>query len=228
MVAKYEKYKKNTDPGKARDKKIVLTILAVCVAFIVLYYGVVLVENIASNSKKTTSETKKISFYPANYDEDITEDEYYMGLDRQIYFEDSDYGTTIAITDADAGDVSCTYLSAFKVLYEYVECAIAGDNEGMNALFSDLYYNNGGEERAVFTPQKLYNITISILGTDETEEDGITYDRYSYSVSYMIYKNNGTFRNDMGSDCIKREYFTVTNRDGKVKIDEYAVYRTAE
>jgi hypothetical protein len=42
----------------------------------------------------------------------------------------------------------------------------------------------------------------------------------------MIRKNNGTFRNDMPSDCIKKEYVRVTNRNGDYRIDVLAPFKT--
>ena len=46
------------------------------------------------------------------------------------------------------------------------------------------------------------------------------------AIEYMIRKNNGTFRNDMASDCIKKEYVRITNRDGEYEIDVLAPFKT--
>ena len=58
--------------------------------------------------------------------------------------------------------------------------------------------------------------------------NGYTTESYDYWLEYMIHKNNGTFRNDMESDCIKKEYVRVTNRNGVIGIDALIPYNTEE
>ena len=41
-------------------------------------------------------------------------------------------------------------------------------------------------------------------------------------------QNNGTFRNDMGSDCVRKEYVRVTQREDEIGIDVLAPYTTEE
>ena len=67
----------------------------------------------------------------------------------------------------------------------------------------------------------LYDIEIEKLGEDKTESET----RYRYDVSYKIFRNNGTFRNDIGSDASKTLYFELTKSGGKVLIDKIDYYR---
>ena len=43
-----------------------------------------------------------------------------------------------------------------------------------------------------------------------------------------INRNDGTLRNDMGSDCFRTQYFLITNRDGDLKIDTIKSYDIVE
>jgi hypothetical protein len=70
-----------------------------------------------------------------------------------------------------------------------------------------------------FTKQKLYDIEIEFYQETSTNEDGDTVNSFDYWLYYKIRRNNGTFRNDMASDCSRKEYIRVSERDGKWKID---------
>ena len=104
---------------KRRSKKTVIILIAVSVAFVALYFGI---QGIASlvkerirreEAEKKGSGTSKISFYPVNYSENIENDETYMGLDRNIYFEEPGLGTRYAVDTETLEDVSESYRSTF-------------------------------------------------------------------------------------------------------------------
>jgi hypothetical protein len=96
----------------------------------------------------------------------------------------------------------------------------------LNQLFSKEYVEAGGKTKMDFTMQQLYNIRITYITSSSETIDGFTTESYDYWLEYMIRKNNGTFRNDMGSDCIKKEYVRVTDRNGILGIDVLAPYNT--
>ena len=66
----------------------------------------------------------------------------------------------------------------------------------------------------------IYDITVEKLS--ENYKDGNTV--YKYNVSYKIYRNNGTFRNDIGSDGSKTLMFTLIGDGTQVKIDAINYY----
>ncbi len=217
---------------KRRSKKTVIILIAVSVAFVALYFGI---QGIASlvkerirreEAEKKGSGTSKISFYPVNYSENIENDETYMGLDRNIYFEEPGLGTRYAVDTETLEDVSESYRSTFAVLVDYLEAATAGDAERLNSLFSDYYYSNGGKTKSRFTQQKIYDMVITLAG-DATPDLPGTDVAYYYKVEYKIRMNNGTFRNDMGSDGSKFELFAVSVRGGEAAIDAVQVYKTS-
>lgn len=219
---------KNNEEGRERhrnrDKIIILTTLGVVLLFAVSYF--LIIHLINKNTNKNDNEvSENISFYPIDFNRDIESDTVYCGLDRQIYFEDPSYGITVAITGPDDGEISDLYKSTFKGVYYYIKSAISGDNKSLNDLFSEKYYKNGGTKKDEISPQMLYDITITIIDIDSINEAGEVWDRGVYEVKYKIRKNDGTFRNDMGSDCSKKQYFTVTYRNGKSEIDSIEYHR---
>ena len=70
-----------------------------------------------------------------------------------------------------------------------------------------------------FTQQMLYQICIYYCGA-ETDGDGSQ--RVTYRVDYMIRKNNGSFRRDVGSDAIRPQYVVLlVSPDGQsIAIDD--------
>ncbi len=155
------------------------------------------------------------TFYPTDYDLDVTADETYMGLDRYVYFKNGN--ETIAITDGDYA----AYNPAVAFFGTYFETVIAGDHETYNTFFSEPYYQTH-EPMHEFAPQMLYDIRIEMLSQDH-QNDGSTL--YAFNVEYKIHRNDGTFRNDIGSDASKKLYFELyEDRDGLVQIDRITYY----
>ena len=67
----------------------------------------------------------------------------------------------------------------------------------------------------------LYNLNVTKLW-EELEDDTVT--RYAFDVTYMIHRNDGTFRNDIDSDSSKTLYFELVEENGVVKIDRITYY----
>ncbi|MCQ2427613.1 MAG: hypothetical protein MJ137_04330 [Clostridia bacterium] len=222
-----KKEKKNKDP-KTRNKRIVITAAAIGLAFIILYYGITAVGNAIKKKIEADKEKDKpshIIFFAPDYDEDIEKDTGYIDLDRNFYFEDPSYGTKYAYDTDTLDEVSESYRTCVRTVTDFLMSAIRGDTEGVNSCFSDYYLKNGGKLKDKVAPQKLYDIVISYDG----EPDGAfpnTGETRAFWVEYKIRMNNGTFRNDMGSNCVRKEYVCVSVREGKGEIDFLTVYKT--
>ena len=101
-----------------------------------------------ANTSMYSDRIVSYSFYPTDYDLDVTADEVYMGLDRYVYFKNGN--ETIAITDGDYA----AYNPAVEFFGKYFETVIAGDAETYNTFFSDLYYQSN-KPYVPFAPQML-------------------------------------------------------------------------
>lgn len=218
---------KNAKQGR-RSRSMMAIFLIVIVGITVLCFAIMgmisYFEGIQEESKGNT-----ILFYEPDYDADIMQNAEYLGLNRSIMFENTETGITIEIVDNDLYDVPSTFRDSVSLLIDYVNYAINGKTDDLNSLFSDEYVEAGGKVKMDFTMQQLYNIKISyVTSLATTDADGSTYQSHDYWLEYMIHKNNGTFRSDMGSDCIRKEYVRVTDRDGSLGIDVLAPYVTQE
>lgn len=171
-----------------------------------------------------TSDTKKVVgmygstssylHYPIDDELDVTTVDEYMELDRTVHYKEN--GESIALDD-DNIDMFGDDVKFFVMYFYYI---VTGDFETYNKQFTEDYYKSA-EPYYSFTQQMLYDIEIEKLGEDKTESET----RYRYDVSYKIFRNNGTFRNDIGSDASKTLYFELTKSGGKVLIDKIDYYR---
>lgn len=150
-------------------------------------------------------------FYPSDYDLDVEADEHYMGLDRYIHIKRG--GEEFAITDGNYA----AWGEDIEFFHRYFTAAIYADVETYNSLFTENYYKTA-EPYEFFAPQMIYGITLEKLAANN---DGT----YVYNVTYAIYRNDGTFRNDIASDAFKTLIFTLAPEGGELKIDVIDYYR---
>ncbi|MCI8610889.1 MAG: hypothetical protein HFE66_03070 [Clostridiales bacterium] len=152
-------------------------------------------------------------YYPIDYELDITTVKGYMELDRDIHYKDG--AETVMITNANL-DFYGPDVQFFKRYFDY---AINGDYAAYNQLFTEYYYETN-EPYYSFTQQMIYDIEIEKLSVSESEKGVV----YAYNVAYKIYRNNGTFRNDIGSDGAKTLYFELLESNDSILIDRITYY----
>lgn len=178
-------------------------VLVLCVAVTVL-----LVLLLPEDLPAAEPAEKEYVFDPV-YDGDILQAPEYLELDRQIYFYDRDFNAREVL---DEGQISSD--GALQLLSDYLNSLINGYPEACRALFTE----SALAEHPVpdFAQQMIYRITLSIVAQEE--RDGVL--RRTYCVDYMIHRNNGTYRRDVGSDAIRSEFITVIGTaDGEYRID---------
>ncbi len=209
------------DVKKKKKRRMLIGIIVVALLGVVSY---ILLENpqifeIKSSTNKVTSmysdKLYSYNFYPTDYDLNPEEDELYMQYDRYVYYKNGNVSQAVL-----EGEES-NYGPAVEFFTEYFKTVIAGDAETYNTYFTDHYYEtNSPYDR--FAPQMLYNIEVEQL-SETMNEDGTTV--WTFNVTYMIHRNDGTFRNDLDSDSSKKLYFELIGYpDGTVKIDRITYY----
>ena len=161
-----------------------------------------------------------IIFKTRDDDYNVFEDSEYLEYDRQIYYTDG-VGTTTVLDEESLKRAN----SAVNTLYRMIDAIIRGKDEKYNALFSPYYYKDNDPVDA-FHMQPLYDVRIVYIRTAEVEEDGRTYTRYEYDVSYKICWNDGTFRTDLGHHESRKQCFVLSDRTGSdVLIDQIIEYK---
>ena len=206
-----------------KQKKILIIVMASLLAFVAIYYAIAAIDfdklfGIDKGSQNGDG-TETIYFYDESLSKNIFQDEEYMAKNRSITFANVAWGTSETLLDEDD---AVTAGPAANLIYNMLGYILTGNHDGYNSCFSDFYYQNGGELQGRFTQQKIYNITISEVSvTDKTDENGSVYKEYYYTLEYMIRHNNGSLRDDMGSDCIKTQHLYLSERySNEVLIDK--------
>ena len=210
------------DAKKQKKRKMLIGIIVVTLLGAVSW---ILLENPQIFERNTKSEKPtsmysdtlySYSFYPTDYDLDPTKDERYMQYDRYVYYKNGAVSQAILEGEEEA------YGPAVKFFTDYFKTVIAGDAETYNTYFTERYYEDY-EPYVQFAPQMLYNIQVEQL-SEVMNNDGTS--EWTFNVTYMIHRNDGTFRNDLDSDSSKKLFFELIGYpDGTVKIDNISYYK---
>ncbi len=154
--------------------------------------------------EQETPAPEEYYFYPVNWNENIFETGEYPESDRIMMYCDNEqgYGLKEQIT-SDGSDME-NFDIKVRFLTIYLNSIISGDVETYRSLFTESYLQANSIPQ--FTQQMLYQMCIYYCGT-EALEGGMQ--RVTYRVDYMIRKNNGTFRRDVGSDAIRPQYVVL-------------------
>ena len=233
----------NNLPRSAREqtkklKRIIIITFCVMLAFMVLYlaFSAFLSESMtetlygyfpwlenwltggAGNEYQGNDFT--IIFYPIDYEYNILKDKEYLELDRKIYYYASSdqLGSMIELDDSNRDKQAV----GVTLLCEMVDSIIMGDADTYNAFFSDYYFEHKElEPDPGFTMTQLYDIKITNFGQKAVSDKKLgEYTEYHFVLQYSIHKNNGTFRSDIGSDGNAATYIIITDRNGKLLIED--------
>ena len=202
-------------------QRMVIVIICLAVFTVIAIPLISFLDNLEKQQSVEELESKKestIIFFEPNWELDIMKDPAYLALDRTVYYNDVQYGITVALDQKNVNK----YGPAVEVLNQMIQFIIAGDADGYNQLLSVNYLENNDFEPP-FTMQQLYDIRISKV--QETIVNG-EYTQYEFELEDRIRNNDGTFRTDIGSDESKRQYVILSNSTSNdVLIDQILGYK---
>lgn len=217
LIVSDAQYEALQQKNRTIRKKILLICLLFAVALLVLV-GILLVWEFLREDPAEES-FGEYDFYPP-YAGDILQNPAYLELNREIcYCEDATgMGVTAPLGEEELERADAT----LRFVYSYLQTVIAGDTDAYNAMLSESYLQKHGAQSA-FYPQMLYNITVYLYQT-QTNADGSK--SVTYRLDYMIYRNDGSFRRDIGSDAIRSQYLVLNcNADGTIRIGDLVSFR---
>ena len=205
-----------TNERNLRKRMKIAVIAAVCLIPILI--GVTFLVGYIENKKAAEDIVIDYNWYEADFDENIYENEEYL---KKL----SEYDSFISFTEGSVTlpvdkDNAKSYGEEVDFMVRYLYSIIEGDSDKYNSFFSDTYYKKH-DPKEPFTMQMIYEVSLTKELLSKTDDQKDDYKSYSFILSYRILKNNGTFRKDIG-DGYRRQYITVTNRDGELLIDNIA------
>lgn len=198
------------EASRRMKKRILIVGVAVIAVLLLLFFVLWLVDWLAHRDAVVAK--GDYEFYPP-YDGDIMENAAYLELNRMIDYcnDPQGYGLRQSIVEENEEEFDASVL----FLRDYLQTVIAGDAAAYNTYFNNVYFEDN-EPRSSFYQQMLYNMAIYFEATEKQDGDTLT----TYRLEYMIYRNNGSFRDDVGSDAILPRHVTLRiSPDGTIKIE---------
>lgn len=192
-----------------KRKKIVKIALIVCAVIVVLYLVTLALDPDALVDRlfhgDGGEEKIEIEFYPVDEDKDIFEDADYRECDNRLFYYDPDSGATYSVDEENLAQFDADV----RFFHRYFQTIIMGYASAYADYFVTGYE---GEIPESFTMQMLYDINVQPYYSDETGEN-------TYLVEYRILKNNGTFRDDIGSKVSRAQLYTLREVGGDYLIE---------
>lgn len=205
---------KKTEKQKLKN---ILRFFAIAFAALLLILGALYLVKLLLKGEKVdyTQKQEDIYYFSADYDASPLDDEVYVAKNREVMFTDhTGRGEPLTAYAGEGKDAKALFYNYFKALVE-------GDADAHLALLAQNYKDSFVVPER-FTPQKVYDISISFL---TGVSDGGKYVE-KYQVSYKIYENNGTYRADVGSNVAKIMSFDVIIENGRAMINSIAPINT--
>ncbi len=159
---------------------------------------------------ENTSDPEKIHYYLPDYDENIYENKGYMSFERGLLYS---AGGVEQLFHYDLNFDEATPECQFFL--KYFHSVIGGEYETISQYYVDGFF----EEQPKFTMQMIYEPYVMYHSLSTEEIDGESVDLYNFHVRYKIFKNNGTFRQGVGSNvAVPQIYQILKQADGSFKI----------
>ncbi len=200
----------NNRSKKNKLKKLIIAVIAVFAVLALLAYGLPLV--LEQFGDEEDHSYNKWLFFEADYDKNILEDDWYLSHDRGIHY--NRYGNNVVLTQE---NISSMPVSA-SFFYDYFDCIIRGDYENYPRFYTESCLSDENFHcPEKFTMQGLYDINVTLHSVSGDEESKITTE--IYEVSYRIFENNGTYRDDILPDETRTRVFEIVINNGVAKIN---------
>lgn len=198
-----------------RKKKMLIAVIVMMSLLVIASIVIIVIDYIAKNAKPYVPGAVSYNFYEADYNEDIYKDEEYLELIAGdfVRYLDSATNRTVGIDE----ETAVLHGEDVVFMVDYIRTIVNGDVDKYNSMFSSEYYEKS-EKKSIFTKQKLYDIQITKYSSEEIVTKDSSYTKCLYVVEYKIFKNNGTFRNDIG-DGFRKQYITISDKSGSFLID---------
>lgn len=192
-------------------KRIALVVVGVLLALTLLAGALWLVSSLLSKRHDPPGPEAEngYKFYEADYERNIFEEPAYQRLNRSVLY--LEYGSGEPLTEENYRTLGV----ASDFFYGYFDAIIRGDVERYRAYLTPHYVKKYDPPER-FTMQMLYNIEVNREQQMSTADfEGQTVNVHYFSVKYSIFENNGTFRNDVGSNKSTTQYYELYELNGR-------------
>ena len=191
----------------SKKKKKFIIVISSIASFIILLSGIMLFDSLEKKFSGSSKNDLSLYFYAPNYELNIFEDSEYMELNRVISYKTGAVTKTVLPERYSSIDPLLPFISSL------LDTMITGKYETYSDFFS-TDFKKQNELPKKFTMQRIYNITVEKISDPDADHG------YLYMIDFMINKNDGTLRDDVGSDASKPWYVSIITENGEYKIDK--------
>lgn len=138
-------------------------------------------------------------FYDPDYNLNLEDYPEYLEKDRTLYYTNEETSKK-AVTEESYQSMG----AGPEFFYNYINAIKNGDHEAYNSMLHEEYIEIHGTKEK-FTRQMLYDIELEYIYKQEIDDNT---DAVVYKLDYFIYRNDGTFRRDIG-DGSRSQFITV-------------------
>lgn len=202
--------------NKENEKRIVkriLVISGIVLLALCLLVGAFVLVSMLLEEEDLTPALPPEAFFSADYSENIFEDPAYMSMNRAVYFKQ--YGSGEQLTEENYLD----YGECAEFFYHYFDNVIRGDYNAYHQMLTESFLESEDVPDR-FTMQMIYDIEVDqVQSVGSAEYQGETVNVYFFEVKYKIYRNNGTFRNDVASNQSTTQYYHLYSYQGELYLN---------
>lgn len=155
----------------------------------------------------------RISLYEPDWESDIFKNEEWLGKNRYLTYTEN--GMSLTLVDYDYA--SCG--KPVEMFGAYFDALMHGDADAVNDFYTESYFETHDKFDKI-TMQKLYNMEVEYISRSDITLYGVQTIQYTYRVTYMIMENDGTFRDDLVSDAMRSQYYTLVEIGDEIKISD--------
>ncbi len=205
-----EKYDQLKTRSKKAKKRLLIALIVILGVIALMIAAVAVLEKRVSD-QPIDEPTYNYVFY-SPYDGDILQNEDYIGLDRELdYCDDpSGLGRTVSVNEENRLSFDASVL----FFCDYLDTLVYGNATAYNRLFHESYFAKH-ERVSEFNPQMIYDPLLVFVNEEKDEMDRLV----TYQLTYKIYRNDGSFRRDVGSDAARPQNITLrVSANGNISI----------
>ncbi len=216
-----------------KRKKTLLKATCIVLSLFILAVIVVFITDNLKNKDNKDIETipgkddlslPTITFYPADFDENIYENSEYMQKNSYITYTHG--GMSLVLTEG-KDSTDDRYAEFFVDYFESVKNA----SDTHKSFFAPEYSHVCdfmAEPDGFFAPQMIYDIEIFKFEAQNDLSLNTDTQYTFFEVKYKIFHNNGTYRRDLPENAAKPLLFQLSDKSGEIKISAITEFSFSE
>ncbi len=197
--------KKDVSKQNQINRKTVWIVIAATVLVLILSVLAVL---FLLSKEEGEIHSDDIYYYPANYEEDIFQNKAYQDFEKGILYCEANVTKLYQVENYESAPLPCQFF------LDYFQTVISGKYQEISKFYVDGFF----EQEPKFTMQMIYEPYVHLHSVSKETIDDEEVEIYNFTVRYKIFKNNGSFRQNVPSNTAVPQIYQLVLKDGVYQI----------